>query len=108
MQPVFPVICQPHTGNPMYQSSFRDALEGLRVKAGIEKRVHAHCLRHVYASSMAREGFPINIISKCLGHSSSAVTARYVDHLAPEDAIAASQSRSWPDAVPMHVLAVAA
>jgi integrase len=38
---------------------------------------------------------PVNFINKQLGHASSAVTARYIDHIAPPDVIAAMQARAW-------------
>jgi integrase len=45
----------------------------------------------------AAEGVPVNIVSKQLGHASSAVTARYIDHIAPPDVIAAMQARTWAE-----------
>jgi integrase len=64
-------------------------------KAGLAKRVHPHGLRHSYASALVREGVPLNVISKALGHSSSAITSRYLDYIAPADVIALGRSRSW-------------
>ena len=37
----------------------------------------------------------INVISVLLGYSSSAITARYIDHIAPVEAIKAIASRTW-------------
>jgi integrase len=39
-------------------------------RAGIEKRVHAHGLRHTHAAELALEGKPMNLIQAQLGHSS--------------------------------------
>jgi integrase len=36
---------------------------------------------------------PLNIISRQLGHSSSAVTSRYIDHVAPQDVIGMGRAR---------------
>jgi integrase len=46
-------------------------------------------------STSFREGVPLNVISKALGHSSPAITSRYLDHIAPADVIALGRSRSW-------------
>jgi site-specific recombinase XerD len=50
--------------------------------AGIAaKRVTPHSLRHTYAVRALRAGASIVAVSKLLGHSSIAVTNRYLDHL---------------------------
>ena len=66
-------------------------------KAGILKRVHAHGLRHTHAAELRSEGLDIGIISKQLGHSSIATTARYLDHIVPVAVIAAMQNRRLPN-----------
>jgi len=58
-------------------------LKRLGTRAGIDKRVQAHGLRHTHAAQLRIEGVDIAIISRQLGHSSIATTARYLDHLAP-------------------------
>ncbi len=67
----------------------------LAARAGIEKRVHAHGLRHTHAAQLRAEGVDIGIISKQLGHSSIATTARYLDHIAPQDVIERMSERAW-------------
>jgi integrase len=62
-------------------------------RACIDKRVHAHGLRHTLAKEMREEGIDIGIISKQLGHSSIATTARYLDHVAPISVINAMKNR---------------
>ena len=64
-------------------------------RAGIEKRVHAHGLRHTHAAEMRSEGLDIGIISKQLGHRSIATTARYLDHIAPYAVVEAVRRRLW-------------
>jgi integrase len=63
--------------------------------AGIAKRVHPHGLRHTHAAELRAEGIDIGIISKQLGHTSIATTARYLDHIAPVAVIAIIAGRSW-------------
>ncbi len=64
-------------------------------KAGIEKRVHPHGLRHTGAAEMRSEGMGIGIISKQPGHSSIATTARYLDHISPAAVVDAVRNRQW-------------
>lgn len=45
--------------------------------------MHAHGLRHTYAAELARERTPINVIRDALGHTSLAVTDRYLRDVAP-------------------------
>lgn len=49
-------------GDELDQSYVRHLLPRLARKAGIEKRVHAHALRHAYAVELEREGAPISSI----------------------------------------------
>jgi site-specific recombinase XerD len=83
-------------GGELRDTYVRDMLKRAGARAGIVKRLHPHGLRHSYASDLVREGVPLNVISKSLGHSSSAITSRYLDHIAPADVIAVGRSRSWP------------
>ena len=68
----------------------------LAKKAGIEKRVHPHGLRHTYAYELAvAEGKPAPLIQAALGHSSLATTDRYLRHIAPAELIETMRSREW-------------
>ena len=68
-------------GTPVSDDYVRMLLRRLAAKAGIEKRVHPHGFRHSFAVELEAEGVPVTVISKLLGHSSIAVTSRYLDHL---------------------------
>ena len=51
-------------------------------RAGIEKHISAHCLRHSFITTMAEKGVPVARIQVIVGHSDSSTTARYYkDHL---------------------------
>ncbi|NIT78779.1 MAG: tyrosine-type recombinase/integrase [Thermoplasmata archaeon] len=82
-------------GRPVHSSQIRQTLRRLGRKAGIEKRVHAHGLRHSFAVSLLREGQNVGIIQGALGHSNIATTSRYLAHLAPEEVVAAMKGREW-------------
>jgi len=73
----------------------RALLPRLAKKAGIEKRVHPHGLRHTHAAQLAAEGVPLNVIQAQLGHSNAATTSRYLQHIAPQQLIEAMRKRDW-------------
>jgi integrase/recombinase XerD len=82
-------------GQPIATPYIRTLLPRLAKKAGIEKRVHAHGLRHTHAAELAREKMPLNLIQAQLGHSSLATTDRYLRHVAPEELVRVIKARSW-------------
>jgi len=83
-------------GQELKPSYVRALLPRLARKAGLSKRVHAHGLRHTFAAELAREGVPMNQIQKQLGHSSLAVTSRYLDHISPTELLETIASRPVP------------
>ena len=89
-----PVFCTLHGGR-IDSSYVRRLLPRLAAKAQVERRVHAHGLRHTYAAELAREGTPINIIRDALGHTSLAVTDRYLRDVAPIHVIDTMRARRW-------------
>jgi site-specific recombinase XerD len=82
-------------GSRLNSSYVRTLMKRLGHAAGIEKRVHAHGLRHTGAAEMLAEGFDIGVISRQLGHRSIATTAKYLDHISPQRVIDAARSRKW-------------
>ena len=64
-------------------------------RARIDKRVHPHGLRHTHACELAREGVPVNVIQKQLGHSNVAVTSTYLNHIAADEVVQTMQQRDW-------------
>lgn len=93
---LFCVISKPTIGEPVHDAYVRELLRHLAVKAGIEKRVHPHGLRHTYASYLMDRGVPVHYIRRALGHSSIAVTERYCDHLNPAEVVATLRELDWP------------
>jgi site-specific recombinase XerD len=88
-----PLFCT-LAGRALKPSYARMLLPRLAAKAGIEKRVHPHGLRHTHAE-LAAEGMPLNLVQAQLGHSSLATTDRYLRHIAPAQLIEAMRARSW-------------
>ena len=89
-----PLICTLR-GAPVATAYVRALLPRLAARAGIEKRVHAHGLRHTHAAELALEGTPMNLIQAQLGHGSLATTDRYLRHVAPAQLIEAMRARTW-------------
>jgi site-specific recombinase XerD len=82
-------------GEAVEASYIRVMLKRLGKRAGIDKRIHAHGLRHTHAAQLRAEGVDIAVISKQLGHASISTTARYLDHLAPKAVIETMKKREW-------------
>jgi integrase len=92
-----PIFCT-LKGGRIDSSYIRRLLPRLARKAGIDRRVHAHGLRHTHAAELAREDTPINIIRDDLGHTNLAVTDRYLRDVAPQAVIDTLRARRWPSA----------
>jgi len=89
-----PVFCT-LGGDPLATGYVRILLPRLARKAGIQKRVHAHGLRHTHAAELRAEGVDVAIISRQLGHESLLTTVRYLDHIAPLAVIETIRRRDW-------------
>ena len=101
-QPVFCTITRGQQrqqfGTAVDPSYVRRLLPRLAGRAGLERRVHPHALRHSLASALAHEGKSLPAISAQLGHSSTAVTDRYLRKIAPTELVAQVRDRSRLDA----------
>lgn len=82
-------------GRPIDHSYVRHLLPRLADKARLDKRVHAHALRHAFAVELEKEGAPLSTIRDLLGHSSAAVTDRYLRRLGASDAVDFARHREW-------------
>lgn len=89
-----PLLCTLGGGH-LGTSYVRRLLPRLGARAGINRRVHAHGLRHAHAAELSAEGFPTALIRDQLGHASLATTDRYLRHIAPAELIGAVASRAW-------------
>jgi len=77
-----PIFCG-FNGKSLNTSAVRMLLPRLARRAGVSQRVHAHGFRHTHAFELLNAGVPTPFIKKQLGHSSLAVTERYLDHVSP-------------------------
>ena len=80
-------LCCTLKGEAVCTSYFRHLFPRLARRAGIDKRVHAHALRHTFAWEATLEGKSMPWVSNALGHTDLLTTQRYLNHLAPADVI---------------------
>jgi len=92
--PIFCGISKNAWGTSLKDAYFRVALPRIGRKAGIEKRIHAHGLRHSMATELSKEGVNLATISAQLGHSSIAITDRYIKRIAPVELANTMRSRN--------------
>jgi integrase/recombinase XerD len=83
-------------GKQINTSYVRALVYRLREKAGIEKHVHPHMLRHTFATLRLKRGDNIRQVQQLLGHSSVATTEIYT-HVYSEDLARAARERPTLD-----------
>ena len=74
---VFATYSVGKVGQPLDPRYVRNASARAGAKAGIDKRVHPHGLRHSLAFDLAQRSVPTHVIQAQLGHASLAITDRY-------------------------------
>ena len=74
----FPVHVDKKIFENVDRSQVRAVLKRYAKRAGIEKKVFPHLLRHSFITTMHAKTGNIPVIQKLVGHSSSATTARYI------------------------------
>jgi site-specific recombinase XerD len=77
-RPAAPWLFASPRGNHFSGSPINPALADAAKRAGIEKRVTAHTLRHCFATHLIEEGTDLRVIQVLLGHASIKTTTRYV------------------------------
>jgi integrase/recombinase XerD len=77
-------IFESNRGNKYSQESIGKIVKNNSLKAGIKKRVHAHTLRHSFATHLLEAGADIRYIQRLLGHKSLQTTQIYT-HVANRD-----------------------
>jgi site-specific recombinase XerD len=94
--PLFCIIDGPTRGRPWSGAAVRAEFRRVAVHAGVRRRCAPHQLRHAHALELAREGVPLNIIQRQLGHSNLGTTSIYLQGIDPEEIITAVRTRRAP------------
>jgi integrase len=63
----------------------RREFRAVAAKAGVRRRFAPHQLRRAHALELAREGVPLNIIQRQLGHTNLGTTSIYLQGIDPEE-----------------------
>lgn len=75
---VFCVLRGPTRGRPCSAAGIRVQLRNAAVQAGVRRRFAPHQLRHAHAVEMSREGVPLLVIQRQLGHTDLGITSVYL------------------------------
>jgi site-specific recombinase XerD len=74
----------------------RAELRRTAVAAGVRRRFAPHQLRHAHAVEMAREGVPLMVIQRQLGHSNLGITSAYLQGIDNAEIIDTVHTRRAP------------
>ncbi len=85
-----------HRGERLTRQGFWLILKHLASRAGIERKVTPHMLRHSFATHLLRGGAPLRYVQELLGHASITTTQVYT-HLTSEH-VRAEYEKSHPRA----------
>jgi integrase/recombinase XerD len=94
--PLFCILNGPTRGRPWSGAAVRGEFRRLAAQAGVRRRFAPHQLRHPHALELAREGVPLNIIQRQLGHANLGTTSIYLQGIDPEEIIMAVRTRRAP------------
>lgn len=84
-------------GTPVSNRYVQKMVKKAADKAGIEKNVHPHTLRHTFATDLYRETNKIRLVQKALGHSDLSTTMIYTHIVDDELEDALKNFRSGED-----------
>jgi integrase/recombinase XerD len=80
-------------GQALSYPAVYDLVVRLRKRTGID--FDPHWCRHTAATGLLRDGVPIEVVAKLLGHASVATTAAVYGHLTVEDARKTLEAAGW-------------
>ena len=94
--PLFCVINGATGGRPWATAAARAQLRRTAAAAGVRRRFAPHQLRHAHAVEMAREGVPLIVIQRQLGHSNLGITSVYLQGIDNAEIIETVHARRAP------------
>ena len=81
---------------PVVKCGGADAASVPAERAGVRRRFAPHQLRHAHAVEMAREGIPLNVIQRQLGHANLGITSVYLQGIDNHEIIDTVHARRAP------------
>jgi integrase len=93
---LFCVLRGPTRGRPCSPSGIRVQLRDAARAAGVRRRFAPHQPRHAHAVEMSREGVPLVIIQRQLGHADLGITSAYLRGIDNTEIIHAVHERPAP------------
>jgi site-specific recombinase XerD len=97
--PVGPLFCiapEPRADAIGQTPAARADLRRTAARAGVRRRCAPHQLRHAHAVEMAREGVPLVVIQRQLGHSNLDITSIYLQGIDNAEIIDTVHARRAP------------
>ena len=94
--PLFCVLTGPTRGRDWSSAAARSGLRRTAVAAGVRRRFAPHQLHHAHAVEMAREGVPLIVIQRQLGHSNLGITSVYLQGIDNAEIIDTVHARRAP------------
>jgi len=99
--PLFCVLTGRTRGRAWSPGAAREQLRHAAALAGVRRRFAPHQLRHAHAVEMAREGVPLIVIQRQLGHTNLGITSIYLQGIDSAEIIDAVHARR-PPVVPVN------
>jgi site-specific recombinase XerD len=93
---LFCVLRGPTRGRPWAPAGVRSQLHIAASRAGVRRRFAPHQLRHAHAVEMNREGVPLLVIQRQLGHADLAITSVYLRGIDNTEIVHAVHERPAP------------
>jgi site-specific recombinase XerD len=93
---LFCVLRGPTRGHPWAPAGVRAQLHAAASRAGVRRRFAPHQLRHAHAVEMSREGVPLLVIQRQLGHADLAITSVYLRGIDNTEIVHAVHERPAP------------
>jgi site-specific recombinase XerD len=97
--PVGPLLCVINgttRGRHWSPAAARAELRRTAAAAGVRRRFAPHQLRHAHAVEMAREGVPLIVIQRQLGHSNLGITSVYLQGIDSGEIVETVHARRAP------------
>ena len=97
--PVGPLLCVisgTTRGRHWSPAAARAELRRAAAASGVRRRFAPHQLRHAHAVEMAREGVPLIVIQRQLGHSNLGITSVYLQGIDSGEIIETVHARRAP------------